>query len=73
MDLSEVQDWYLREGWEAAGWVVEGEYRSEKEGWNANVIWGFANVGGERHYVRKAVVQKGSKVVRGTYVYDRIG
>jgi hypothetical protein len=71
VDLSEVLDWYLRDGWEAAGWVVEGEYRSEKEGSNANVIWGFANVGG-KHYLRKAVVQKRSKVVKGTYVYDRI-
>ena len=48
----------------AAGWVVEGEYRSEREGWNASVIWGFANVGGERSYVHKAVVQKGNKAVR---------
>jgi hypothetical protein len=72
VDLGEVSDYYLNDGWESGGWVVETEVRSEKEGWNAHVIWGFANVGGERHYVRKAVVQKGSKVVRGTFVYDRL-
>jgi hypothetical protein len=62
----------LRDGWEASGWVIETEVWSEKEGWNAHVIWGFAVVGDERHYVRKAIVSKGSKVENLTFVYDRL-
>ena len=70
--MNQVDDWFLKDGWEALGWVIETEVRNEKEGWNAHVIWGFAVVGGERHYVRKAVVQNGSKVERLTFVYDRL-
>lgn len=73
VDLNQVQDWYLKDGWDAPGWVIETEIRNEREGWNAHVVWGFAVAAdGQRHYVRRAVVQNGSKIERLRFVYDRL-
>jgi hypothetical protein len=43
--------------------MIETEVWSEKEGWNAHVIWGFAVA---------AIVSKGSHAEHLTFVYDRL-
>jgi hypothetical protein len=39
-------------------------------GWTARQIWGFADVDGVRHYVRRVVVKKGTKTQQQVLVYD---
>lgn len=69
----------MKEGWlegevEKAG--PEGEYHIEslavndEKGWTARQIWGFAEVDGQRYYVRRVVVSKGSEVLRVRLVYN---
>ena len=73
IDLNDVQDWFLKDGWEASGWVIETEVWSEKEGWNTHVVCRFAIAGdGQRHYVREGTVLKGSQAEHLTFVYDRL-
>jgi hypothetical protein len=70
---AEVDDAYLKEGWEdgVEGEVVEGLAESKKDGWNAWQIWGFGVVDGERKHVRKILAKRpGWKDERIRMVYD---
>jgi hypothetical protein len=44
-----------------------------KGDWSAEMVWGFEEVEGERHYTRRAVVKNGEKVERVRLVYDYLG
>jgi hypothetical protein len=70
--LSEIEDSYLREGWENSdGEFVEGYVESAKDGWSAQQIWGFAVVDGERRHVRRILAKKpGWEEQRIRMVYD---
>lgn len=71
--LSEVEDEYLKEGWEDGpeGEVVEGFVENTKDGWDARQIWGFAIVEGERKHVRRILARRpGWKEERIRMVYD---
>lgn len=72
VSLDEVDDEFLREGWE----VTEGKtfVKSQAEnvgkGWVATQIWGFQVINGERRYCRNIVVTKGKERATTRLVYD---
>ncbi|KAK5172158.1 uncharacterized protein LTR77_003796 [Saxophila tyrrhenica] len=70
--LSEVEDEWMREGWEDGNAeVVEGYVEGLKDGWSAWQVWGFAVVGGERKHVRKILARRPKwKEQRIRMVYD---
>ncbi|KAF1992048.1 hypothetical protein K402DRAFT_345665 [Aulographum hederae CBS 113979] len=77
MEDKEDEAW-LKEGWlepkeEDEGKFVKSYVESVGNGWTATQIWGFAMIGEERRYVRRAVVRKGPKVERVRLVYDYKG
>jgi hypothetical protein len=41
--------------------------------WQAEMLWGFEMINGERRYTRRVVVWKGDKVERARLVYDYKG
>lgn len=47
--------------------------RSIGNGWEAEMIWGFEEIKGERRYTRRTVVWKGDKKERSRQVYDYQG
>lgn len=69
---------FLTEGWlkeTEEGEVMEGFVENEGSGWTAWQIWGFAEIGGQRKYVRRIVVRKTGKeeFKRVRLVYDYAG
>ena len=69
---------FLVEGWlgeTQEGEVMEGFVENEGSGWTAWQVWGFAEIGGERKYVRRIVVRKTGKeeFKRVRLVYDWAG
>jgi hypothetical protein len=48
-------------------WVVA------DKGWTAEQIWGFAEVGGKRYYVRRVVVKNGDKEEKIRSIYEYKG
>ncbi|KAI4157386.1 MAG: hypothetical protein LQ342_008313 [Letrouitia transgressa] len=66
---------WLTEGWleektaedgkeHIQNWVV-----NERSGWTAEQVWGFAEVNGERHHVRKFMVKKDEEEAKARMVY----
>ncbi len=41
--------------------------------WTAEMVRGFEEIEGERHYTRRAVMRNGEKVERVRLVYDDLG
>jgi len=85
INLDEVDDEFLKSGWDAdateEGGGPEGKERKKhilsyvenldpSGGWTATQIWGFQVVDGNRHYVRKVVVQKDDQRAEFRLVYD---
>ena len=71
--LSEVEDAYLKSGWDKGcqdGEVLEGMIESLADTWTAQQIWGFAEVNGERKHVRRVLTSKGKEEHRIRLVYD---
>ena len=69
---------YLTEGWlkeTEEGEVVDSFVDNEGNKWTGWQIWGFAEIGGERKFVRRVVVRKTDKneVRRVRLVYDYAG
>lgn len=69
---------YLTEGWlpeTAEGDVIETFVENEGNKWTGWQVWGFAEIGGERKYVRRVVVRKTDKneAQRVRLVYDFAG
>lgn len=69
---------YLTEGWlkeTEEGEVMETFVDNEGNKWTGWQIWGFAEIGGERKFVRHVVVRKSDKneVQRVRLVYDYVG
>ena len=64
--LAEIEDPFLKEGWEndssgdggGKGEVVEGYVESVADGWTARQVWGFAEVEGQRRHVRRILSTK---------------
>ena len=52
------------------GVLIDSYVESQGNGWTARQVWGFADVRGERRYVRRVVVKKGGKTIRARLVYD---
>ena len=76
---ADITDPYLKEGWEegeaentGVGGVshIQSLVESIDNGWTAEQIWGFQVVGGERHYTRNIIVEKGDERVTIRLVYD---
>ena len=69
---------FLAEGWleeSVEGEVMESFVENEGSGWTAWQVWGFAEIGGQRKYVRRIVVRKTNKdeFKRVRLVYDFAG
>lgn len=69
---------YLVEGWlkeSEEGDIVESFVDNDGNKWTGWQVWGFAEIGGERKFVRRAVIRKKDKneVVRVRLVYDYAG
>lgn len=76
--VTEEDTKYLAEGWlkeSEEGEVIETFVENEGNKWTAWQIWGFAEVGGERKFVRRVVVRKTNKneVQRVRLVYNYAG
>lgn len=72
--LAEVEDEYLKAGWlDEGGEFIETYVESVGDGWTATQIWGFAELGGKRYYVRRTCTAKGGKSKRARLVYDYVG
>jgi hypothetical protein len=77
--VTEEDAQFLAEGWlkeTEEGEVMESFVENEGNQWTAWQIWGFAEVGGERRYVRRIVVRKTAgkeEVRRVRLVYDFAG
>lgn len=73
VSLDEVDDDFLKTGWEAAvegkGYITS-EVKSKDKGWVAKQIWGFQVIDGVRYYCRNIAVTKGSERVTVRLVYD---
>jgi hypothetical protein len=73
-----IEDAFLKEGWlegdeEKGGPAGETHIESAvvaDAGWSASMIWGFADIDGERRYVRRVVVKKGSQELKARLVYE---
>jgi hypothetical protein len=81
LDLDEVEDDFLKAGWDADATEPGGpdgkkhvlshaENLDPSGGWTAIQIWGFQVVDGERRYVRNVVVQKDDQRAEFRLVYD---
>lgn len=73
--LSEVSEPWMKEGWlpemsEGDTKMIQSYVESVGNGWTADQIWGFAEVNGERRYVRRAIVRKGKDEKKTRLVYD---
>ncbi|MCJ1298481.1 hypothetical protein MMC08_001271 [Hypocenomyce scalaris] len=71
--LSDVEDdnEFLKTGWLDEGDEhVQAYVESAGNGWTANQIWGFEELGGTRYYVRHVVVRKGDDWKEARLVYD---
>ncbi|KAG5998386.1 hypothetical protein E4U43_002430 [Claviceps pusilla] len=75
VSLEDVEDTYLKSGWEVEGdgKFIWSHVENKEKGWTANQIWGFQSVNGERRYCRKIVVAKGSQRAEFRLVYDYDG
>ncbi|KAK4498791.1 hypothetical protein PRZ48_009301 [Zasmidium cellare] len=74
--ISEIEDDFLKQDWleegegEQKGDVVLSHTESEKNGWIATQVWGFATISGERRHVRRIVSKKGKEEHKVRTVYD---
>jgi len=73
--LTDLADNDEHENYLKAGWLDESEYietfvESQGNGWTARQLWGFADIGGVRKYVRKVVIKKGKDFRHARLVYD---
>lgn len=70
--LEDVDDEYLKTGWEAAEGkaFILSHVVSQGYGWTATQVWGFQTVEGERRYCRNIVVKNGAQRVEFRFVYD---
>lgn len=81
-DIKEIDDEFLREGWdaksleEAGGEVVNAYVESvglKGEQWTADQVWGFEVLDGLRRHVRHIVAKRGKEVHRVKVIYDWVG
>lgn len=78
INTDDLEDPFLKEGWlegdeEKGGPEGELHIQSHVEaeaGWTADMIWGFAEIDGERRYTRRVVVTKGNQVLKVRLIYD---
>ncbi|KAK2600233.1 hypothetical protein QQS21_005029 [Conoideocrella luteorostrata] len=71
VSLDEVEDTYLKTGWETEGdgKFILSHVESQDSGWTATQLWGFQQVNGERRYCRNIVVAKGDERAEFRLVY----
>ncbi|KAA6416016.1 MAG: hypothetical protein FRX48_00735 [Lasallia pustulata] len=71
--LADVEDdnEFLKKGWlEEGDEHVQSYVESVGNGWTADQIWGFEEIGGVRYHVRHVVVRKGDDWKEARLVYD---
>ncbi|EMC95170.1 hypothetical protein BAUCODRAFT_157666 [Baudoinia panamericana UAMH 10762] len=71
--VSELDDDFLKEGWAQdclEGEVLESVNESLSDTWKATVIFGFADVNGERKHVRRITCVKGNHREKMRQVWD---
>ncbi|QPH00313.1 hypothetical protein C2857_003740 [Epichloe festucae Fl1] len=75
VSLDEVEDTYLKNGWEVEGdgKFILGHVENQDSGWTADQLWGFQIVNGERRYCRNTVVAKGDQRAEFRLVYSYAG
>ncbi|TPX08915.1 uncharacterized protein E0L32_009619 [Thyridium curvatum] len=81
VDLAEVEDEFLKAGWNEEGETAGGQdgklhmlswVESLDRGWVATQVWGFKKVDGERMYARNIVITKGKERVELNLYYDYV-
>ncbi|THZ52407.1 hypothetical protein D6C90_01134 [Aureobasidium pullulans] len=78
VQLDEVEDEYLRQGWDDQFLVQEGhqvlqifvESLGKKPNWTAEQVWGFEVVDGSKRHTRRIIVKKGKEEHKLRLVYD---
>lgn len=78
VQLDEVEDEYLRQGWDEQFLVQEGhqvlqifvESLGKKPNWTAEQVWGFEVVDGSKRHTRRIIVKKGKEEHKLRLVYD---
>ncbi|KAG9229043.1 hypothetical protein BJ875DRAFT_489273 [Amylocarpus encephaloides] len=76
--LESIDDSFLKKNWvlEAEGTLMRSCIDSVDNGWSANQVWGFQEIGGKRHYCRNIVLLsgKGKKDRKELlFIYDYLG
>ncbi|KAG5929443.1 hypothetical protein E4U42_005910 [Claviceps africana] len=72
VSLDDVQDAYLKNGWEVEGdgSFIWSHVENHDYGWTADQIWGFQLIDGERRYCRNIVVAKADQRAQFRLVYN---
>ncbi|KAF2858793.1 hypothetical protein K470DRAFT_265820 [Piedraia hortae CBS 480.64] len=71
--VSELDDAFLKEGWSQDcldGEVIVGWTQSKSNDWESTLVYGFAEINGERRHVRRVVTKKKGKEDKIKLVYD---
>ncbi|KAF4122655.1 hypothetical protein GMORB2_6962 [Geosmithia morbida] len=69
--LEDIEDDFLREGWEDGTTdLIQSYVESKDNGWIATQIWGFQIIDGERRYSRNVLVTKDDQRVAIKLIYD---
>ena len=68
-EWEELDEW-LREGWGEDEDLFQSVVTSLERGWRWIQIWGFSNIQGSRHHVRKLWLEKDGVADRCRLVYD---
>ncbi|KAI9771199.1 MAG: hypothetical protein M1839_002858 [Geoglossum umbratile] len=74
--ISEIEDEALRERLESyagARMAIEEIVTSVKGGWETHGVWGFEEIGGQRHYTRNSITKREDQELSLRFVYDYLG
>jgi hypothetical protein len=75
--IEDLDNEWTKEGWldemiEGKG-VVRDLVKGRGKNWDVDMVWGFAEINGERKYVRKCVAKNAEKTANVRIVYDYAG
>lgn len=71
VEVASIQEEYLREGWvDDEPKLIGSRMENKAKGWVSKQVNGFRSINGERRYVSRTLVVKGSKTATCQLVYD---
>lgn len=68
-----LDDWLEEEAHTGQPGHITVNVVNEKAGWQADQVWGFSNINGQRYRIAKFLVQKGEEKAPVRVVYEWIG